>query len=199
MKKNDVRAFAQVMTALNEVFGDPAKSVTDLKNELYFSALQDLTIEQLNKAVNVLCNRKTIKTFPLPAEIRDAAIGNLNDMAEAAFEVMWDTVKRVGSYYSVEFQDGVIAQVVALMGGWEKVCKLEGEMKWIRKEFCDIYSSLIRRGASHEPQKCIGIAEGHNSVHVGKFARPANEYELSSPVKVGNTDKQLRLIGEVKK
>jgi len=194
MTKKDIRAFAEIMTALNEIYGDPGKQISNLKSDLYFSSLQDLTIDELNRAVNFLCNTKTIKTFPLPAEIREAATGNSDDKAEAAFEIFWETVQRIGAYQSVEFQDGIIGRVVNELGGWEKACHPQEDLKWYRKTFCDLYKSFERRGVGHEPVKCIGIAEDTNINNSARFPKPIEQYQLSEAVKVGAHEKQLKLV-----
>ncbi len=200
MDKKDSKAFAQIMTALNEIYGDPSKPVSEFKMDIYFSSLQDLTIQQLNKAVNVLARTKTIKTFPLPAEIIEAAVGNSEDEAEAAFEVLRESIRSVGAYRSVEFQDGIIGRVVKEMGGWEKVCDwYEDELKWNRKNFCDLYRSFVRRGIGHEPVKCIGICEDSNINNAGKFRKPLEQYQLSGTVQIGGTDKKLKLVSGEKK
>lgn len=201
MTKHDLKAFEKIMASLNEIYGDPSKPVSDLKMELYFSSLKDLTIEYLNRAVNILCNTKVIKTFPLPAEIREAALGNSEDQAEEAFEILIGTIKSVGPYRSVEFQDGIIGRVVSEMGGWEAVNDwAEDDRKWNRKNFCDLYRSFARRGIGHEPVKCIGISENYNIDNKGKFKKPLAEYGVSDePVRIGGFEKQLRLITGEKK
>lgn len=194
MNKGDFKKFEQIMGGINEVYGDPSKQVSELKMDLYWNSLKDLTIDHLNRAVNMLMNTKVIKTFPLPAEIREAALGNLDDKAEAAFEVFWGTVQNLGAYQSVVFQDGIIGRVVTELGGWEKACHPEEESKWYRKTFCDLYKSFERRGVGHEPMKVLGIAEGYNEAHVGSFNKPIEQYQLGKPVVVGEQEKTLRLV-----
>ena len=194
MHSGDLDAFQEIMTLFNETYGDSAKPVSDLKMRLYWKILEDLSIEQLNQAVINLSRTKKIKTFPLPAEILEAVTGNYEDKAEAAFEIFWETVQRIGAYQSVEFQDGIIGRVVNELGGWEKACHPQEDLKWYRKTFCDLYKSFERRGVGHEPVKCIGIAEDTNINNSARFPKPIEQYQLSEAVKVGAHEKQLKLV-----
>ncbi len=189
------------MTVLNEIYGDPSKSISAFKMELYFNTLMNLTIDELNHAVIVLSRTKKIKTFPLPAEIIEAAVGNAEDEAESAFEALLEAIRAIGPYRSVEFQDGIIGRVVKEMGGWETVCDwYEDDLKWNRKNFCDLYRSFVRRGVSREPVKCIGISENYNIDNKARFQKPLAAYGVSNePIRIGGTEKQLKLVsGEEK-
>lgn len=162
MDKTDLKAFEKIMTSLNELYGDPAKQISDLKMELYYTALKDLTIEQLNDAVNVLFQTKTIKTWPLPAEIRQAVEGNPTDKAHVALDKLIGAVRSIGPYQSVIFDDPAIHAFVQSYGGWEEMCdKTVEEWKYIRNEFMKAYPGLS--GRQDVPLKLTGIHESNNN------------------------------------
>jgi hypothetical protein len=191
MTKKDLEAFSEIMSSLNEIYGDQQKGVSDLKMKLYFESLRDLTIDQLNHAVVILSRTKKIKTFPLPAEIIEAAVGNAEDEAEAAFEVLLGVIQNIGPYRSVEFQDGIIGRVVEQLGGWEAVNDwAEVDRKWNRKNFCELYRSFVRRGVSSTPVKCVGI---HENTNVNNKAIMNKEYDMPKPVQIGE-QKRLKLV-----
>jgi hypothetical protein len=161
MDDNNLKAFEHIMASLNELFGDPAKKVSHLKMDLYYNALKDLSIEQLNNAVNVLCQTKMIKTWPLPAEIRQAVEGSLQDKAAVAFDKLLGAVRSVGPYQTVIFDDPAIHTYVQSYGGWEEICdKTTEEWKYMRNEFIKGYNGYTSR--TDVPLQLTGIHDAMN-------------------------------------
>lgn len=161
MDKTDLKAFEKIMTSLNELYGDPSKQISDLKMELYYKALSDLSIEQLNDAVNILCQTKTIKTWPLPAEIRQAVEGNPQDKAQVAFDKLITAVRSIGSYQTVIFDDPAIHAFVQSYGGWEEICdKTVDDWKYMRNEFIRGYNGFT--GRTDVPLQLTGIHDAVN-------------------------------------
>lgn len=182
MDKTDLKAFEQIMTSLNELYGDPAKQISDLKMELYYNALKDLSIDQLNDAVNILCQTKTIKTWPLPAEIRQAVEGNPQDKAQVAFDKLITAVRSIGSYQTVIFDDPAIHAFVQSYGGWEEICdKTVDDWKYMRNEFVRGYTGFCR--VNGVPLQLTGIHDAVNRAKGLEHAIP--------PAIVGDTAKAL--------
>ena len=182
MDKTDLKAFEQIMTSLNELYGDPSKQISDLKMELYYKALSDLSIEQLNDAVNILCQTKTIKTWPLPAEIRQAVEGNPQDKAQVAFDKLITAVRSIGSYQTVIFDDPAIHAFVQSYGGWEEICdKTVDDWKYMRNEFVRGYTGFCR--VNGVPLQLTGIHDAVNRAKGLEHAIP--------PAIVGDTAKAL--------
>ena len=105
----------------------------------------------------------TFKFFPKPIELIELIEGgNKEDQAVQACETLLNTIRSVGAYYSVIFEDSRIARTVEIMGGWEKVTSwTTDELKYRFKEFIQIYKSLP---PSSKSQKVIGIIERENTV-----------------------------------
>lgn len=163
MTENDLETFEQVMQTLNEIFGDTGKPVSDMKMRIYFQALQDLPIKDVEASVPALSKTKTIRTFPLPAEVREATRGNIQDQAVAAFDVLLNAIQRHGFYQSVEFRAGIIGKCVDALGGWAKVCEWTvDERKWNRREFEKLYRAYSVTGVVG-PVKCVGEFERINA------------------------------------
>ena len=149
MDNSDLKAFEKIMTSLNELYGDPSKQTSDLKMELYFNALKDLSIEQLNDAVNILCQTKTMRTWPLPAEIRQAVEGNPQDKAQLAFDKLLLAVRSIGPYQTVIFDDPAIHAYIMSYGGWAEICdKTTEDWKYMRNDFVRGYSGYSRQAAT---------------------------------------------------
>lgn len=161
MENCNLKAFEQIMTSLNELFGDAGKKVSHLKMDLYYNALKDLSIEQLNDAVNILCQTKTIKTWPLPAEIRQAVEGNPQDKAQVAFDKLITAVRSIGPYQTVIFDDPAIHAFVQSYGGWEEICdKTVDDWKYMRNEFVRGYTGFCR--VNGVPLQLTGIHDAVN-------------------------------------
>jgi Domain of unknown function (DUF6475) len=161
MHKNDFEKFAVLMATLAETFGNSVPG--EQKIEIYYRALSDLTIEQIDHAVIELLNTRTItSTFPVPAEIRNAIGGRVDDAALLALDKAEKAVERHGSYRSVIFDDPVIHMVIRSMGGWPKFCCPSAygddqEWQWKQKEFVALYKTFSRSPRGECPPVLIGI------------------------------------------
>jgi len=147
------------MNAMKEEF-TPKDEVSDMKMEINFKALSDLTIEQLERATWELINTRKTASFPKVAEIRDAAIGSVEDKAILAYDAFTKGKGATGIYRSVCFEDKMIHAVVEAMGGWTDVCQItEDEWKFRRREFLDLYKAMSRHCNRDIPDRLIGLAE----------------------------------------
>jgi hypothetical protein len=163
MTKNDRTKFGMLMKALNETFGNSIP--TKEKMEVYFRALSDLSIEQIDVAVINLLNSRTITTtFPVPAEIR-AAIGvDAKSFALIALNKAERAVELHGSYCAVVFDDPVIHMVIRTMGGWAKFCCPavygdEQDWQWKQKEFISLYETFSKNPRADCPRILVGLGD----------------------------------------
>lgn len=119
MTESDRTEFGKILFGLGEVYGE---SLSAPRIDAYFLALSDLTIEQVDAAVTNLM--RSSKFFPRPAEILDAARGNIEDQAHRAWSTFLDAAADSG-YASVQFYDPATAYAVdAVFGGWIKAGEL---------------------------------------------------------------------------
>lgn len=140
MTVDDLEAFGKVMVLINETYGDPNRSVSDVKLRFYFHVLGDLAIEEVEAAVLRMARTKTCHTFPTPGEIREALSQKAGRRGEAAFEDLIDAIRRFGAYRVPRFEDEALAATVRALGGWETVCGWKTEDRhWKRREFLNIY------------------------------------------------------------
>jgi len=147
------------MKALREEF-TPKDDISPMKMEIYFKALDDLSIEDVEKATWHLIRTRTVASFPKVAEIREAVTGNIDDRATLAYDAFARGKSQTGAYDSVSFEDRIIHAVIRAMGGWKDVCLItEDEWKFRRKEFIDTYKALSRNPGSELPAKIIGLSE----------------------------------------
>lgn len=164
MQKRDEKKFAELMVVLAEVY-DSGNTPSKLKMEVYFQALKDFKIEDVEKAVKGLIYTRTTASFPKPAEIIQEIRGTTRDRATEAWLEVLQTVKMVGHYQSVRFADPAIHSVIEAMGGW---VRLAGNMRadeeiWRQKEFERLYEVLSTNPRKSAPTYLPGLCEIQNA------------------------------------
>jgi len=143
--KNDAK-YREYMAALCEIHGkEPLTSITF---DIYWKALEPFDDDQCETAFkDVLLHSKF---FPKPADLLERLEGRKQDQATLAWLKVLGTIKRVGTYQSVRFDDPVIHSVIQAMGGWIRMGEITNdEMPWKQREFERIYAVIDRPGSKH--------------------------------------------------
>lgn len=155
MEITDSEEFGRRLVALAELFD---ATLTPVKVALYFEGLRDVSFERVAYALNAAV--KTATFFPRPAELRQLALGDAEDAAEAAWMQLRDAMRIAGSYASVVLDATLGETVAAVFGTWPQLCAadLSPEM-WTakRKEFGRVYRVVTQRhldGARYLPGMC---------------------------------------------
>lgn len=150
--KNDLKQFAQLMSALAGVF-DSKGTLSPIKIELYFKALEDLPIAEIERSVSELIRDREYTTMPLPAHIRkniQPPTQLINGLAA------WLLVEKCIEG-GPQPHDAAINKAVAGMGGYERLSLITyTELPWIQKEFERRFELLNERRDMFElpaPQK----------------------------------------------
>jgi len=153
------RIFKEYMTALAEIHG---KQLSSLLNSLYWKALEPFSDEQCEKVFKELI--LTSKYFPKPADFIEILGGKKEDMAARAWIKVVDTIRQIGNYQSVQFDDPVIHSVFKFWGGWGVTADWkESDLKWKQKEFEKLYT-VMASGKKH-PSYLPGTTEIQNDAH----------------------------------
>jgi hypothetical protein len=148
MRPGNTRRFAELMMALGETFRE---SVSDLRAELYFDALSDLTIEQVEQAVKLAVRGKTF--FPKPSELRELVTGNDSDEAALEWAKVQREVSRIGYMRQPSLSAQTMEAIRVVFGGWKQLCgalpspesdRAPELMGW-RKQFVAAYGDTKRR------------------------------------------------------
>jgi len=116
MTNKDYERFAIMMATLETCFD---KVVSKEKIKLYYNFLDDLSIQQMDRAITWLLN--THKYFPTISDIRTATLESVESLAFKA----WATVYKVGGKLShmPDTGDPVTEMVIdKAFGGWENFC-----------------------------------------------------------------------------
>lgn len=155
MTGNDLEAFGNVMKGLAEIF-DTKMPMSPVKIELYYKALEDLTIEQVKSAAAQMVKTREYPSFPKPAEFRKQLGASDADRPQLAWAKVDLAVRTKGPYQNVRFDDPVIHSVINAMGGWAALCSCsDRDWPWRQKDFEKLYPVMARQ-PQHDTQ-LIGI------------------------------------------
>lgn len=167
MKAEDRERFGVAMGVMGENFQKaPSQSLA----EIYFKFLEDLSIEDFEKACTTLINtRKLTGTFPLIAEIREAArpgMQNMDLLVDHAWRKLMVAVERHGYYDSILFDDGPIHQILKSWDGWMNWSGTvtNDELKWVRKDFDKLYRAYYAMNLPRPVDHLIGYFEHQNAL-----------------------------------
>jgi len=147
MTTEDRAGFLTLLLGLGDTYSE---AVSELRLEIYFRALSDLTLDALKAAVST--HILTSKFFPRPSELREASLGPLEDEAERAWLWVLREIQRVG-YMGIPAwpNEATRRAATSLYGGWRPLCeRLPGEgpelLGW-RKQFHVVYACYARADA----------------------------------------------------
>ena len=167
----------------------PTTEITKEKINIYYLALSNLTVDQLNSAFISIVRNRVYKNFPQVAEIIQYAThtteSELDDRIVLAKQMLKNTIVRYGSYGSVEFTDKGIHAVIDALDGWQKMCSMSSDEleKFLTFEFAKIYKAYTRHNYPVN-QYYLGVHDATNGTynikHIGYY---------------NNIDNNLNLIG----
>ena len=169
MNDSDKKKFHEIMMAAGEVYN---REITKPLLKIYFAALSDLTIRQVNDAVmqHIKSTDTAASFFPKPAEIIKRAFGSdedgkrrIEDRANMAWSVILGKISSIGSYGNLEIEDKQALAAVKGIGGWQALCMCTYEqLDWKKKEFIRAYDCYERTPVEHLPQGLPGLHDIEN-------------------------------------
>ena len=168
MIESDKDEFKQVLVGLGELHD---KKISRELASLYWSALSDLTIEQLKQAASLHLNDKSNdgKFWPKPSTLRayiEGSEADKKDDIENRANVAWleitAKIRTLGAYGTLDMEDKQALMAVRSMGTWQDLCHTPYEqLDWKRKAFIENYKSLESTDCEHL-QALPGIHELQN-------------------------------------
>lgn len=143
--------------------------------EVFYTALQDLPVEQVEVAVNKWISALG-KKFPTPVDLREAIHGDPKARSYEALQILVKAMEQSGSYKSVAFEDKAIMAAIENYGGWPEICAQYRELthdnlSYWEHHFREIYQAASARGWQPKESACLGIVERHNLEHAHEFTR----------------------------
>lgn len=172
MKEQDFQTFGRALQTLGAMYD---KELSRPLIELYFSALADMSLEDVLRGIKTLTG--TAQFMPKPVEIRNAVIPDVKGQALLAFDRVIKAISEVGTYESVVFDDPAIHAVVEAMGGWTEFGQKQADDPWLRKEFERLYQVYAKADLRGVPRRLIGYLELGNG---------SRGYKTKPPVLIGD-------------
>lgn len=174
MRSKDKKVFSDVLTAIALACG---KEINEKTYEVYFEALKDFSIEDIEHGGNTL-----IKSWdkpgmiPTPAQFRDAITGDASSRSTVALETLKTAMAKSGSYKSVAFADQALMVAIEHHGDWVEICRAYRELRdqdvsYWEHNFKQVYQQALKTGRKPSQRHLMGICEMQNSATMGQFTR----------------------------
>lgn len=166
MNDDDYGPFCEVWVAVMGQYG--AKAPSNMQLEIAFEALREFPLPDVRRALSAHVRDPDTGQFqPKPADVVRTLKGTGSDRAWEAWRKVEKSLRQVGQYQSVCFDDPLIHVIVEEMGGWPALCRTneEEELPFRRQEFVKRYAGLQRRGVEQYPKKLVGVEETENRAH----------------------------------
>lgn len=189
----------------------PTGDMSKEKINIYYLALSNLTVDQLNSAFISMVRNRVYKNFPQVAEIIQYAThtteSELDDRIVLAKQMLKNTIIRYGSYGSVEFKDKGIHAVIDALDGWQKMCSMSSDEleKFLTFEFTKIYKAYSRHNYP-VTQYYIGVhdaANGTNNINLidycdmGKGLNSTVINYTNSKKLLEDQDREIKRLNEI--
>lgn len=183
MKPSDVSEFTRVLTSVSSLYGKPmSKSLV----ELYWAALQRFELAEVKQALQAHVNHPDCGQYmPKPADVVRFLQGDSRSQALQAWSHVLRTIREVGSYTSVIFDDPLIHAVIRDMGGWVEFCQVsEKERPFRERNFTERYVGYVNHPPTYYPKQLTGWFEHQNGLQ---------GYPFEPPVCIGDPQKALQV------
>ena len=139
---------------------------TEALSEAYWLGCSDMSAADWRSAV-MRSIREGDGRLPSPRTLRELG-GEISpeNRAITAWATVRQTVRRHGSYRSIDFEDPAINAAIRSMGGWVALCgKPSDEFDtWARKEFERQYRAWSEMPGTEMARRLVGIAEAENGL-----------------------------------
>jgi len=183
MQEHDYDDFVVLLDSAAVVYH--GKELPHTVIRLWWEALKSYDFAAVREGFNRhMQNPDTGQFMPKPADIVRMLGGTTQDTALLAWSKVDRTVRSIGTYESVVFDDPIIHAVLADMGGWIALgTKKETEWPFVAREFENRYRGYRTAGKiSSYPPVLAGITQAQNEPH----GMPAPE-----PVLIGDRQQAM--------
>jgi hypothetical protein len=195
LKPEDLKAFTVELQALAKGYYDK-----ELQAETiiwYFEDLQHHTLDRVRHALRLhVRTPRRCNFFPKPGDLEELLAASGVERSSEAWVAVDRSIRHYGRYVSVQFNDGLIADVIEQMGGWVAVCSAETERDLLAKkaDFCRRYEGACLRGqVPRADSKVVGLidqARGH------ALERPPEARPLLLSMGQGGNELTVKVVQE---
>lgn len=162
MRTDELSDFADLLAGVMDLYGKP---ISEFATTVWWEAMRPYDLPAVRLAFSRHVQNPDSGQFaPKPADVIRMLGGTTQDSALRAWAKIDKTVRHVGPYASVAFDDPLIHRVLHDMGGWVGLSsKSEDEWPFVAKEFENRYRGYAMRNERPEyPPVLTGIAEAEN-------------------------------------
>jgi hypothetical protein len=165
MVEQDKKQFSEIFFAVAQLY---EKEMNKMKLSVYFSALQNYSISQVQEGVNKhVKNTETGSFMPKPSDIIKQLEGTQKDaqrQLEGMAEIQWMNVMtaigRYGSYQTPKLDDPYTRACITALGGWTPLCaKTTEQLTWVGKEFVKLYQNMNTKPLHQLPDNVKGLED----------------------------------------
>lgn len=186
----------QFFNLIAGVYAFYRQDISDFAGSVWWEAMKPFDLAAVADALNRHCvNPDTGQFMPKPADVVKMLSGSSQDSAMVAWAKVDKSIRQVGTYASVVFDDPIIHRVLHDMGGWVALgTKSERDWPFVAKEFENRYRGYrIRNETPEYPKSLIGIAEAQNVQNGHKSDPPVlvGDARRAKQVLSGGTDKPM--------
>jgi hypothetical protein len=180
MELHDKDNFETLMNATASMYNRRSSDGTQLM--MYFNALNRFSFEDVKSGFNShMQNPDNGQFFPKPADIIRYLSGGSETQAGDAWTKVDKSIRTVGPYQNIVFDDPIIHAVIADMGGWVLLCGTDDkEYPFKKNEFMKRYTGYRNRPPQDYPRLLGGIAQQSNDMR--KLGT------IEAPVIIGSMD-----------
>lgn len=172
MENTDKHEFKSILGAVMDLYG---KELSVPLLQLWFSSLQRFSMDEVRAGLSRYVQSADSGSFaPKPADIIRMIEGSAIDRGTLAWGKVIESIRRVGGYQSVCFDDAIIHCVIEDMGGWGKLCATEEiEIHFRAADFAKRYRAYAERGGPDRFSPYLtGRSEEQNRIQGHKTAPP---------------------------
>jgi uncharacterized protein DUF6475 len=179
MKSNEMSEFSRLLTTVSALYKHP---MNELTMEIYWQALKGFELSVIQQAFHAhIRNPDSGQFMPKPADILRYVNGSSEAQALQAWTRVWQTMRDVGSYDSLVFDDAILHRVIEDMGGWIRLSEYTAkEMDFLMHEFKKRYAAYVLHPPTSYPRQLTGRFAWQNS----QFG-----HESQPPLLIGDTKK----------
>ena len=145
------------LSELAELY-DRKRSISPFIAGVYADAVRDWSDEKFLRVCGQIA--KNNKFWPKPADFIEAGGGGESDQAAEAWQRVFASISRVGSYQSIDFGSATNLAVRAI-GGWIWLCQSpEEDLSHTQRRFLAAFGTAIRGGyGEHDDSLLAGLSE----------------------------------------
>lgn len=184
MQPEDRKKFLTVLAGVHDFFG---KELSPFAAQVWLQACEAYEVEQVTKALSAhLMDPERGQWLPKPADIVRQLEGSFTDRSLVAWGAVYQAMKDIGAYRSVDFGNPAIHQAIADMGGWTKICRADlSELPHIQRRFCESFRAYAKRGTFDAPKSLPGEFELANA----KLGSETKVYQIKHAMRTSDLEK----------